>query len=213
MFRAVITIALMLSACTSNVEPSFQYTVIRGDSLSKIAKKHDVTVAELKQWNELQDELIHPGQQIIIRGNPTSKDTTSRPKRALRKKNIPSSNVTGLKRPAPKKCLPPPSLEEADDLQFHASKGLSIEALRASMDNIIPHTLKCGTENMPTSGTIHTEIVVACTGQVHSVRVQDAGPFSDQFADCVRDTLLYASFPAHDYPDGYPFDYPLRFSF
>ena len=40
------------------------YTVKAGDSLSKIAKAHGITVAQLKQWNNLTSDLIHPGDKF-----------------------------------------------------------------------------------------------------------------------------------------------------
>lgn len=45
------------------------YVVQKGDSLSKIAKKFDVTVAELKKWNELKSNTIYVGQVLKIHGD------------------------------------------------------------------------------------------------------------------------------------------------
>lgn len=42
------------------------YTVKAGDSLSKIAKAHGITVAQLKQWNNLTSDLIHPGDKLQV---------------------------------------------------------------------------------------------------------------------------------------------------
>lgn len=44
------------------------YVVKEGDFLSKIAGRFNVTVSELRQWNNLHGERhIHPGQRLIIR--------------------------------------------------------------------------------------------------------------------------------------------------
>lgn len=42
------------------------YTVRKGDSLGKIARKHGVTVQQLKNANNLKSETIHPGQKLKI---------------------------------------------------------------------------------------------------------------------------------------------------
>lgn len=43
------------------------YTVKKGDTLGKIASKHHVTVAKLKQWNNLKSDMIREGQKLIIK--------------------------------------------------------------------------------------------------------------------------------------------------
>ena len=42
------------------------YTVRRGDTLSSIAARHDVTVAELKRWNGLRSNAIKAGARLTI---------------------------------------------------------------------------------------------------------------------------------------------------
>src|SRR5690606_12406758 len=47
--------------------PSYvTHTVRRGDSLGKIASRYGVSVTNLKQWNDLQRNTIHPGQQLKV---------------------------------------------------------------------------------------------------------------------------------------------------
>lgn len=46
---------------------SLKYIVKKGDTLSKIARKHGVTVAKLKQWNGLKSDKIREGQNLIIK--------------------------------------------------------------------------------------------------------------------------------------------------
>jgi membrane-bound lytic murein transglycosylase D len=43
-----------------------RYTVRRGDSLSRIARLFTVKVSDLKQWNNLDGDLIRPGQQLSV---------------------------------------------------------------------------------------------------------------------------------------------------
>ena len=43
------------------------YKVKRGDTLNKIAKKYHVSVANLKQWNNLKGDMIRDGQNMKIK--------------------------------------------------------------------------------------------------------------------------------------------------
>lgn len=48
------------------------YTVQSGDYLSKIGAKFDVYVAELKSWNNLNSDVIYPGQTLIVSSGGTT---------------------------------------------------------------------------------------------------------------------------------------------
>jgi membrane-bound lytic murein transglycosylase D len=43
-----------------------EYTVKKGDFLSIIAKKNNVSLDNLKEWNELESNNIHAGQKLIV---------------------------------------------------------------------------------------------------------------------------------------------------
>ena len=44
------------------------YTVVRGDNLTKIAKKYGTTVAQIQSWNKIQNaNLIYPGQKLRVK--------------------------------------------------------------------------------------------------------------------------------------------------
>ncbi len=43
------------------------YTVREGDMLSMIAQRHGVSVSQIRQWNQLDSSLIHPGQKLELR--------------------------------------------------------------------------------------------------------------------------------------------------
>lgn len=42
------------------------YVVVAGDTLLKIANKHGISLAELKQWNNIESHLIYPGQTLNV---------------------------------------------------------------------------------------------------------------------------------------------------
>ncbi len=42
------------------------HTVARGDTLYRLSKQYGVTVDDLKVWNNLADNTIHVGQQIVV---------------------------------------------------------------------------------------------------------------------------------------------------
>jgi len=53
----------------TKIEPenkSITYIVKNGDCLSSIAKKHHITISEIKKWNHLKSDTISIGQRIII---------------------------------------------------------------------------------------------------------------------------------------------------
>ncbi|MFS0576974.1 3D domain-containing protein [Sporosarcina sp. 179-K 3D1 HS] len=51
----------------ANEEPE-TYTVMQGDNLYRIALNHSVPLFSLMEWNELTEDLIHPGDELIISG-------------------------------------------------------------------------------------------------------------------------------------------------
>jgi hypothetical protein len=55
------------------VSPNTDYKVRRGDSLWSIARKHGVTVAELKRANNLRSSTIKAGQKLVIPGHEPEK--------------------------------------------------------------------------------------------------------------------------------------------
>lgn len=42
------------------------YIIQKGDNLGLIAKKNNVAVSDLKEWNELEDDNIQPGNKLIV---------------------------------------------------------------------------------------------------------------------------------------------------
>ena len=66
-FRSVPLAALLLAAGCSFVAPEPPtYTVVRGDTLGRIARQQDCTVAELRAWNGIEGDLIEIGQVLVV---------------------------------------------------------------------------------------------------------------------------------------------------
>ncbi|MBC1944898.1 LysM peptidoglycan-binding domain-containing protein [Listeria booriae] len=66
------------------------YTIVSGDTLSKIALENSVTVAELKKWNELSSDLIIAGNTLKIIGD--SQETVV-PKQEVKESTSSNSSV------------------------------------------------------------------------------------------------------------------------
>ncbi|RZJ30410.1 MAG: LysM peptidoglycan-binding domain-containing protein [Flavobacterium sp.] len=54
-------------ASTEKDVKNVEYTVKKGDFLGIIAKKNDVSMDDIKQWNNLEDNNIHVGQKLIVK--------------------------------------------------------------------------------------------------------------------------------------------------
>ncbi|WP_181348446.1 3D domain-containing protein [Thalassobacillus sp. CUG 92003] len=61
---------------TQSNEGQSTYTVKSGDTLWGISQDYSVTVDNLKSWNNLSSNLIHPGQDLAVKGN-AAKETTA----------------------------------------------------------------------------------------------------------------------------------------
>ncbi len=59
-----------------NVEPSYYYTVLKGDTLWSIARKFNLSVDKLKSINNLNSNLLSVGQRLIVSENSLSESNT-----------------------------------------------------------------------------------------------------------------------------------------
>ena len=116
---------------------------------------------------------------------------------------------TGLHRPKPKPCKK--LADEGGELVM--SQGLDEDQIRTAMNPFLEKALRCVPEGWTTPGTIDTRVTVGCDGVVDAVEVLDGGGFPADMVRCVKETIGYAPFPAHDQPDGMVFEYPVRLSF
>jgi peptidoglycan endopeptidase LytE len=61
--------------------PTSTYTVVKGDTLTAIARRNNISLSELRQWNNLSGDLILPGQQLKVAGG-TSTQPAAQPQQA-----------------------------------------------------------------------------------------------------------------------------------
>ena len=85
------------------VSESFVHVVKKGESLGSIARKHHVTVSNLKKWNRLKRETIQVGQKLTIyrNGGPTvqaEKSTKSSGSKATASKSTTTTKTHTVKK-------------------------------------------------------------------------------------------------------------------
>lgn len=71
---SLVTVAGLSAGFATNVHAD-SYTVNKGDTLWGISKSNDVTVHQLKEWNDLNSNLIYPGDQLTLNEVSTSPNT------------------------------------------------------------------------------------------------------------------------------------------
>ncbi|PKG21723.1 C40 family peptidase [Niallia nealsonii] len=65
------TIQKKSSAASSSIETKTTtaaktYTIVSGDTLSKIANKFSISLSDLKSWNNITSNLIFPGNRLVV---------------------------------------------------------------------------------------------------------------------------------------------------
>ncbi|WLR55376.1 LysM peptidoglycan-binding domain-containing protein [Mesobacillus subterraneus] len=50
----------------AKAETASVYVVVSGDTLSKIASQHKISLSDLMKWNDLSSHLIYPGQKLKV---------------------------------------------------------------------------------------------------------------------------------------------------
>lgn len=64
---ALITAALSLMLTAAGLGQNRQHTVQEGETLFQIARQYDITVADLREWNDLRDDELKVGQTLLVR--------------------------------------------------------------------------------------------------------------------------------------------------
>lgn len=60
---------------TTSTTTTSTYTVKRGDTLSGIASRHNISLSALMNWNDLDTYLIHPGDKFVVSKSGSSEST------------------------------------------------------------------------------------------------------------------------------------------
>lgn len=218
--KAGLALALVLALVaagwwwTQRPPAPIEHVVVRGDTLSKLAARYDVTVDELRAWNGLTGDRIDVDQVLLIHLDEPPEATTPAPTRAKTSQGRPRATTAKPADGTPTMPTPEPCVELVDDLGEEgmvASAGLDRTQVKAALDPVLQRALSCPSGDA-TEVRIVYEITVGCDGLVDTVRVEDDDFAPPEFVDCVADTLRYADFPAHDMPDGMTFQYPVTAS-
>ena len=113
-------------------ESSAPYMVRKGDNLTKLARVHNVSVAQVVAWNELDAETVVAGQQLVFRApaeNEGGRETLRRQPKGQSK-----SLATVAAKPTPEKtaAMPTVHLVQPGDTLFNISRrfGVSMQRLR-----------------------------------------------------------------------------------
>ena len=56
---------------TSIKRTKLVHRIRRGDNLSKIARRYNVSIKSIKRWNGIKGSIIRKGQRLVIYGNPS----------------------------------------------------------------------------------------------------------------------------------------------
>ena len=77
-WQFILASTAMTTVLIAPIVEASTYTVEKGDTLSKIAVKHNTTIALLKEWNNLQSDSIYIDQKLIVsKKQQTSSNTNS----------------------------------------------------------------------------------------------------------------------------------------
>ena len=60
------------TSSSAETTTSSTYTVKAGESVWGVANKNNITMAQLIEWNNIQNNFIYPGQKLIIKGGSTA---------------------------------------------------------------------------------------------------------------------------------------------
>ena len=110
------------------------YRVKKGDYLGKIAASHHVTVAQIKQWNNLRNNNLRIGQRLIIYkgGAPAPAKSASGP--AADKTSSAAASTAG--KPADKPAAPSAGSDDKEYTVYTVKKGDSLSKIASRYPGI-----------------------------------------------------------------------------
>jgi membrane-bound lytic murein transglycosylase D len=166
--------------------------VRRGETLSAIDRKHGVSVAAIKQANNMKGSVIHPGTTLVIpRGGSTASAATvatARPEVAAQ---------VAERAPAMAAATPQPrthTVQSGDTLWGVARQhGVTVPALAAANDLTTNSRLTVGTRlQIPGGGTASTAAANETTRMTYKVQRGDTlSQIAERFNVSVRQLMTW----------------------
>ena len=80
----IISIVLLVSGVNVAFAATTTHTVKKGETLYKVSKTYNVSVNNLKSWNNLKNDHIKPNQKLVITA-PSKKEKSKTPSRSTDK--------------------------------------------------------------------------------------------------------------------------------
>ncbi|EGP4767069.1 LysM peptidoglycan-binding domain-containing protein [Enterococcus faecium] len=81
------------NSSSSNTASGTKYTVKAGDSVWSVSNKYGITMAQLIQWNNIQNNFIYPGQQLTISNSGSTNSASSNTGSSANTNNSSSANT------------------------------------------------------------------------------------------------------------------------
>ncbi|MEG0294158.1 MAG: LysM peptidoglycan-binding domain-containing protein [Enterococcus sp.] len=104
------------------------YTVKSGDSVWLIANNHGITMDQLRSWNNLKGDLIHPGQKLIVKQGSVSESKPTPPTNQVK----PTPPSTGGSTQTPSTGNQTYTVKSGDSVWLIANNhGISMDQLRS----------------------------------------------------------------------------------
>ncbi|EOZ5988101.1 LysM peptidoglycan-binding domain-containing protein [Enterococcus faecium] len=82
------------NSSSSNTASGTKYTVKAGDSVWSVSNKYGITMAQLIQWNNIQNNFIYPGQQLTVSNSGSTNSASSNTGSSANTNNSSSSQGT-----------------------------------------------------------------------------------------------------------------------
>ncbi|SNZ04193.1 3D (Asp-Asp-Asp) domain-containing protein [Terribacillus aidingensis] len=142
---------------TTNTTDS--YTVVKGDTISKIAGKFNVSVGDIKAWNSLNSDLIVIGQQLAVTGSETA--AAAPVKQEAAKAEAPKQEAPAQEA-APKQEAPKQETEPKQEAP--AQQESKQEAAPAKEETAAASTNQEATKELTVSATAYTGQCNGCSG-------------------------------------------------
>ena len=119
---------------------SAYYVVQRGDNLTRLAREHNATVAQLKAWNQLTTDQVKLGQKLALRAPEETAEA------AVAAAPAPPARPTPIPAAPARRFLPKTYLVQPGDTLYNISRryqGVTVEQLRR-LNNLKSDAVKPG---------------------------------------------------------------------